>query len=101
LRDLGLLQSAVAQHMMGKENEYFHSTLSTMAAAYLFHLVPITRLWMATSEWELQSIIFLEVNGIEVNVDEEEFEAMVLSVAAGSMNKANAIALFEKWFATK
>lgn len=38
LRDLGLLQSALAQPEAGFGGELFHKDLFEMAAAYLFHI---------------------------------------------------------------
>jgi death on curing protein len=38
VRDLGLLQSAVAQSSAGFGGEFLHSDLYEMAAAYLFHV---------------------------------------------------------------
>jgi death on curing protein len=38
VRDLGLLQSALAQPSAGFGGEYLHGNLYEMAAAYLFHV---------------------------------------------------------------
>ena len=50
VRDSGGLESAVATPMASFGGEFLHSTIPSMAAAYLFHLVRITRSWTATSE---------------------------------------------------
>ena len=39
IRDLGLLQSALAMPEAGFGSQYLHEDLASMAAAYLFHLV--------------------------------------------------------------
>ena len=39
IRDLGLLQSALAMPASGAGGQYFHEDLFAMAAAYLFHIV--------------------------------------------------------------
>ena len=39
IRDLGLLESALAMPAAGFGGQYLHPDLATMAAAYLFHLV--------------------------------------------------------------
>ncbi|MBI3855807.1 MAG: Fic family protein, partial [Planctomycetes bacterium] len=39
IRDMGLLESAVAMPQAGSGGQYFHTDLYEMAAAYLFHLV--------------------------------------------------------------
>jgi len=65
-----------------------------MAAAYLYHIVrnhPFTDGNKRTGA--VASIVFLMMNGIEVNADEDSFERMVLLAAGGKMDKA-AIAQF-------
>lgn len=47
LRDMGLLQSALAMPSSGFGEEYFHKDLYEMAAAYLFHIVKNHPLWTA------------------------------------------------------
>ena len=39
IRDLGLLQSAIAQPQAMFEGQYLHAGIFEMAAAYLYHLV--------------------------------------------------------------
>ena len=81
LRDVGLLESALAQPRATFGGEWLHPTLFDMAAAYLFHLVenhPFLdgnkRVGTATA------IVFLELNQIEINVDEAELADFVLQV---------------------
>ena len=100
VRDVGLLQSALAQPRATFGGEWLHPTLFDMAAAYLFHLVenhPFLdgnkRVGTATA------IVFLELNRIEINVDEMELAAFVLEVAQGRINKP-AIAEFLRSHAT-
>jgi death on curing protein len=38
IRDIKLIESAIAQPHQAFGGEYFHKTLAEMAAAYLFHL---------------------------------------------------------------
>ena len=88
LRDVGLLESALAQPRATFGGEWLHPTLFDMAAAYLFHLVenhPFLdgnkRVGAATA------IVFLELNQIEINVDEAKLADFVLQVAQGRINK--------------
>ena len=88
LRDVGLLESALAQPRATFGGEWLHPTLFDMAAAYLFHLVenhPFLdgnkRVGTATA------IVFLELNQIEINVDEAELADFVLQVAQGRIDK--------------
>lgn len=101
VRDLGLLQSAMAQPRASFGGEWLHPTLFDMAAAYLFHLVenhPFLdgnkRVGTATT------IVFLELNHIEIHVDETELADFVLEVAQGRINKS-AIAEFLRSHATE
>lgn len=64
-----------------------------MAAAYLFHIVrnhPFVdgnkRVGAAAN------VVFLLLNGFDLNAGEDEFEKMVLAVAQGLMDKAAAAA---------
>jgi len=50
LRDLGLLQSAMAMPQASFGGEYLHKDIFEMAAAYLFHIVKTIRSLMATNE---------------------------------------------------
>ena len=53
VRDEGLLLSALAQAEAGAGDEFFHTDLYEMAAAYLFHLVRTTHFKMEISESQL------------------------------------------------
>ena len=88
VRDLGLLQSALAQPQAAFGGQLLHGTLFEMAAAYLFHLVnnhPFVdgnkRVGTAAA------LVFLEMNDVEVTVAEEELATFVLEVAQGMKDK--------------
>jgi death on curing protein len=94
IRDLGLLESAVAMPQAGFGGSFLHHDLFEMAAAYLFHIAmnhPFIdgnkRAGTATA------LVFLEVNDIEVNASQDELADMVLAVAQGQTDKT-AIAEF-------
>ena len=82
VRDVGLLQSALAMPQASFGGEYLHKDLFEMAAAYLYHIVrnhPFVdgnkRTGAATA------IIFLALNGIELRADEDGLVALTLAVA--------------------
>jgi death-on-curing protein len=88
VRDLGLLGSAIAQPSTMFGNAYLHSDLFEMAAAYLYHVVqnhPFIdgnkRVGSATA------IIFLELNGIEIEADEDGLVDISIAVASGTAYK--------------
>ena len=96
IRDMGLLQSAVAMPRAGFGGDFLHADLFEMASAYLFHIVrnhPFTdgnkRVGAAAA------LVFLELNGVEVKVSNELLAATVLDLAQAKIAKA-AIADFLK-----
>jgi len=88
IRDLGLLKSALAMPQAGMGEEYFHADIVEMAAAYLFHIVrnhPFADGNKRTGT--VAALVFLALNGIEIEADETEFERMVRKVAEGKTGK--------------
>jgi death on curing protein len=97
IRDLDLLKSAVAMPMMGNGEEYFHTDIYEMAAAYLFHIVlnhPFIDGNKRTGA--VSGIVFLIINGIEIGVDEDSLATMVISVAEGIIGKSEVALFFRK-----
>lgn len=94
IRDIGLLKSAVAMPAAYFGGDYLHTDIYEMAAAYLYHIVlnhPFIDGNKRTGA--VASLVFLLMNRIEINADEDSFERMVLTAAKGKINKA-AIAQF-------
>ena len=95
IRDVGLLDSAVAMPQASFGGEYLHSDLFEMAAAYLYHIVqnhPFIDGNKRTGA--AAAIIFLDMNGIEIKSDEEGLVKITLSVAEGKTKKAEIAAFF-------
>ena len=68
-----------------------------MAAAYLFDLVsnhPFIDGNKRTGS--LAAVVFLEMNGVDVNVPEEQFQELVLEVAAGQSGKEEVTEFFRQ-----
>ena len=89
LSDLGLLQSAMAMPAAGFGGRYLHTNLFEMAAAYLFHITqnhPFVDGNKRTGA--VASLVFLSLNDVELEADEEEFERIVMGVAQGKIDKA-------------
>ena len=90
LRDLGLLQSALAMPAAGFGGRYLHSDLVEMAAAYLFHIVqnhPFIDGNKRTGT--VAAILFLSLNGIELQADETQLEQLLIDVAKGKAGKGS------------
>jgi death-on-curing protein len=94
VRDVGLLRSAIAMPQASFGSEFLHKDLFEMAAAYLFHIVqnhPFIDGNKRTGT--AAAIIFLDMNGVEIEADEEGLVALTLRVACGQAGK-NEIAEF-------
>jgi death-on-curing protein len=97
IRDLGLLQSALAMPAAGFGGRYLHDDLFEMAAAYLFHISqnhPFVDGNKRTGA--VAALVFLSLNDIEIDVDEEILEKMVLSVAERKTDKAAVAEFFRR-----
>jgi len=88
IRDMNLLESALAMPMSGIGDKYFHSFPFEMAAAYLFHIVqnhPFVDGNKRTGA--ITALVFLALNDIEVDMPEDVFERFVRAVAKGEIQK--------------
>ncbi|MBI2266301.1 MAG: type II toxin-antitoxin system death-on-curing family toxin [Armatimonadetes bacterium] len=97
IRDIELLQSAVAMPAAGYGEKYVHADIFEMAAAYLFHIVrnhPFVDGNKRTGA--VAALVFLVINGIELHSEEASLEKMVRSVADGKIKKAGVAEFFRK-----
>jgi len=95
VRDIALLHSALAMPQATFDGRLLHADLCEQAAAYLFHLVQNhafidgnKRVGAATA------IIFLALNGVEIEADEDGLVDLTLSVARGEAGKPDIAAFF-------
>jgi len=89
VHDLGLLEAAVAMPRASFAGAFLHNDLFEMAAAYLFHLVQNHPFVDGNKRaGAAVALVFLDLNGIEVAIDDEALVALVLSVAQGQTTKA-------------
>lgn len=97
VKDEGLLLSALGQPESGFGDEYFHKDLYEMAAAYLFHLVKNHAFNDGNKRIAaLTAAVFLQVNGLMVTADENEFEKLVLDAAQSLALKEQIAEFFRK-----
>lgn len=97
IRDMKLLQSAVAMPTAGFAGDYLHCDIFEMAAAYLFHLIrnhPFVDGNKRTGA--VTAVVFLMMNDIELNAAEVSFERMVRSVAESKTDKAKVATFFRR-----
>ena len=94
IRDIGLLNSAMAMPTATFGGQFLHSDPFEMAAAYLFHLVQNHSFLDGNKRVGAAATnVFLFLNDIRFTPDEDEYTQLVLSVARGETKKA-AIAEF-------
>jgi death-on-curing protein len=97
VRDLELLESALAMPRAGAAGEYLHRDLFEMAAAYLFHVVKNHPFVDGNKRvGAMSAFVFLRLNGLMVSASNAAFERAVLSVAEGTMDKAGAARFFRE-----
>ena len=95
IRDIGLLQSAVAMPQVAYGGEYLHGDLFEMAAAYLFHIVQNHPFLDGNKRTGAASaIVFLALNEIEIDDDEQGLVELTLSVATGKAGKTEIAEFF-------
>ncbi len=88
LRDLGLLESALAPPEAGFGGQYLHADVFEMAAAYLFHLVMNHPFIDGNKRVGLEAaLVFLEINSAAVDASDDELVDLVLKTATGSLSK--------------
>lgn len=97
IRDLGLLESAVAMPQVGFAGEFLHVDLFEMAAAYLFHIVKNHPFIDGNKRaGAVSAYVFLRLNGFELHASNEDFERLVRAVAEGRMDKSKVAEFFRE-----
>lgn len=98
LRDVGLLESAIAMPRAGAGGQYFHADLFEMAAAYLFHIVKNHPFVDGNKRaGAMTAFTFLKLNGLTMEGSSSEaFQNIVLAVAEGSADKRRGADFFRK-----
>ena len=97
LRDVGLLHSAIAMPQASFGGEFLHKDLFEMAAAYLYHIVQNHPFLDGNKRTgAAAAIIFLAMNGVELEADEEGLVNLTLGVAQGKIGKQQIVEFFRK-----
>ncbi len=88
IRDIGLLESAIAQPEASFGGQYLHADIFEMAAAYLYHLVMNHPFCDGNKRLGLEAaLIFLEINNENLNASDQELIDLVLKTTAGQVGK--------------
>ena len=88
IRDIDLLDSAIAQAQTSFGGEYLHEFPFEMAASYMFHLVqnhPFIDGNKRTGA--IAALVFLDLNGIEFDARQGSLYDITISVATGNADK--------------
>jgi death-on-curing protein len=94
IRDVRILESAMGSVEATFDDAFLHETLFEMAAAYLHGICRNHPFLDGNKRTAIAATLtFLEMNGIEVDADEDAFYDLVVGVAEGRVSKA-AIAVF-------
>jgi death on curing protein len=97
IRDQGLLESAVAMAQAGFGEQYLHSTVFEMAAAYLFHIVNNHAFVDGNKRTgAMAAFIFLKLNQISLSAGKLKFERLVRETAEGKVGKEKIAEFFQK-----
>ena len=97
VRDVALLESALAAPQSGFGDQYLHGDLFEMASAYLFHVVQNHPFLDGNKRvGTAAGLTFLELNGVETKVPNQALVTMVLAVAQGKTGKSALAVFFRK-----
>lgn len=95
VRDVGLLHSAIAMPQTAYGGRYMHGDIFEMAAAYLYHIVQNHAFFDGNKRTSAAAaIVFLAINDIQINNNEEGLVELTLSTATGQTGKAEIAEFF-------
>ena len=98
LRDMGLLESAIAQASQQFGGQFLHEGLAAMASAYLFHIVQNHPFADGNKRTGLHAALtFLAMNDIDLDIPADQGEALVIGVATGQIGKSEVAERFRTW----
>ena len=88
LRDITLLQSAMALPESTFDNKFLHKDIYEMATAYAFHICQNHPFVDGNKRVGLVSaLVFLDFNGIDIDDPNELLYKAMMDVASGKLNK--------------
>jgi death on curing protein len=89
VRDMGLLESALATPAASFAGQYLHDFPHEMASAYLFHIARNHPFVDGNKRTALAcALLFLEINACTLVADQLKTYELVMDVAAGKADKA-------------
>ena len=102
IRDINLLSSAIYMPESSFRGQYLHETIPSMAAAYAFHICQNHPFIDGNKRVALaSSLIFLDINGYELNCKDETLYNKIMDMAKSEMKKDELIKFYEKYSKNK
>ena len=97
IRDMGLLESALAMPQAGFGDHFGHVDLYEMAAAYVFHLVKNHAFLDGNKRIGFHAAyVFMRLNGVELHLSQEFAYDLVIATAEGRANKTEIAEAFRQ-----
>ena len=98
VRDMCLLESALAQPQATFGGELLHSTIAQQAAAYLYHLA-MNHPFLDGNKRTAFAVMdaFLRLNGYRLNLSDDQAYQLVLDVVQKTMSKEDLGNYLERW----
>lgn len=94
VRNIGLLQSAMGGAAATFGGAFLHDTLFEMSAAILYGICRNHPFVDGNKRTAVAAALtFLEMNGVEIDADEDDFYALVIGVAEGRVTRSG-VAVF-------
>ena len=88
VRDMGILESALAQPRAAFGGEFLHADMFEMAAACMFHIVQNHPFVDGNKRAGLAAaLLFLRINDIDIEASEESLYELTIDVATGNAGK--------------
>ncbi len=97
IRDIDLLSSALAMPESSFEGKYLHKDIYQQAAAYAFHICQNHPFIDGNKRTALATaLVFLDINGIEIDDPNEELYEIMMKTANGKFRKDDIAVAFRK-----
>jgi len=102
IRDINLLSSAIYMPESSFGGQYLHETVPEMAAAYAFHICQNHPFIDGNKRVALaSSLVFLDINGYELNCKDEILYSKIIELAKGDTKKDELIKFYEEYAKNK
>lgn len=101
IRDIELLKSAIGMPPAMYGGEFLHADIHEMAAAYLFHIVMNHPFVDGNKRvGTVAALVFLILNGCELQSPEDDLADIVVDVASGKISKSDVALFIRRWATT-